>query len=97
MEVAAMMTKMVPDNLNVQVDLADFWKAWSDGAPLSTLTPTDLHEAKAALLAANVPPATAYAYFNRLAGIIANTVETEWEHFREIELIEDELQEGIEY
>jgi hypothetical protein len=102
-----MLTKMVPDNLNVRVDFADFWKQWADGAPLDTLTPVGLHAAKEYLLDAGVPPATAFAYFMRLAGIIANSEGTNsagikwegdgWEHFHEIELIEDELQERIEY
>ena len=92
-----MVTKVIPDYLAVRVDLADFWRSWSDGVSLDSLTVVDLHEAKDALLAANVPPATAHAYFQRLGGIIANTSGMEWEHFHEIEMICDELFQSIEF
>jgi hypothetical protein len=92
-----MLTKVSPDHLVVRTDLAEFWSAWAEGASLDTLTAADLREAKDALLAAYVPPAMAHAYFQRLAGMIANTVGDDWEHFRDIEVISDELFEAIKF
>jgi hypothetical protein len=92
-----MVTKVVPDHLAERVDLAEFWNAWAEGAPIETLTAADLREAKDALLVANVPAATAHAYFHRLAGIIANAAGDDWEHFQEIEIIGNELFKAIEF
>jgi hypothetical protein len=88
-----MLTKTFSDNLIVRTDFADFWREWAEDKPLDSLTPAGLYEAKSFLLTAQVPPSTVLAYFHRLADVIANTVGTKWEHFREIELIMDEMRD----